>query len=104
MINDAAEGDLPETRFYTDFTMAGRDAFAVVAFLVFLWKECKINALDLQISAFPVPNSMMYIADAAAVKVCSLDVYLIEYLRTFLRRRSPPIVTDFLNPYFDISC
>ena len=44
---------------------------------------------------------MIYIADAAAVKVCSPDVYLIEYLRTFLRRRSQHIVTDFLNHYFD---
>jgi hypothetical protein len=45
---------------------------------------------------------MIYIADAAAVKVGSLDVNLIEYLWTFLRRRSRPIVTDFLNPYFDM--
>ena len=35
MINNAAEGNLlPETRFYTDFIMAGQDAFAMVAFLV----------------------------------------------------------------------
>ena len=49
-------------------------------------------------------ESRIYISDAAAIKVCSLDVYLIEYLRTFFRRRSQPIVTDFLNPYFDIRC
>ena len=35
MINDATEGNLlPETRFYTDFVMAGRDAFALVITLV----------------------------------------------------------------------
>jgi hypothetical protein len=98
------EGNLPETYFYTDFAMAGRDAFTLVAFLCILWRECKIKASNLQISAFPVPTSIIYIADAAAVKVCSLNVYLIEYLLTFLRRRSQPIVTDFLNPYFDMGC
>jgi hypothetical protein len=29
------EGDLPKTHFYTDFTIAGQDAFALVAFLVY---------------------------------------------------------------------
>ena len=47
---------------------------------------------------------MIFIADAAAVKVSSLDVYLIEDNLTFLRRRSQPIVTDFLNPCLDIRC
>jgi hypothetical protein len=96
------EGDLPETHFYTVFTVAGQDAFSLVPFLVFLWRECKIKALNSQISAFPVPQAMIYIADVAAIKVCSLDVYLIGYLWTFLHRRSQPTVTGFLNPYFDM--
>jgi hypothetical protein len=29
------EEDLPETHFYTDFTLAGQDAFAVVTFLMY---------------------------------------------------------------------
>ena len=29
------EGDIPETHLYTDFTMAGQDAYALVAFLVY---------------------------------------------------------------------
>jgi hypothetical protein len=33
------EGDIPETHFYTDFTMAGQDAFAVVAFLVYFMQR-----------------------------------------------------------------
>jgi hypothetical protein len=98
------EEDLTETPFFTDFTIAGQDAISVVACLVYFMEGMQIKALNLQITAFPAPQAMIYIADAAAVKVCSLDDYMIEYLRTFLHRRSQPIVTDFLNPYFDIRC
>ena len=33
------DGDLPETHFYTDFTMVGQDAIAVVAFFVYLMER-----------------------------------------------------------------
>jgi hypothetical protein len=32
-------------------------------------EESKFKAINLQISAFPVPKSMIHIADAAAIKV-----------------------------------
>ena len=63
----------PETHFYTDFIMAGQDAFALVASLVYFMEILQIEALNVQTSAFPEPKSMIYIADAAAIKVCSLD-------------------------------
>jgi hypothetical protein len=67
------EGVLPDMHFYEDFIIAGQDAFALVAFLVYFTERMQIKALNLQISASPAPQSMIYIADAAAVKVCSLD-------------------------------
>ena len=36
-------GDLPETHFYTDFTTAGQDAFAMVAFLAFYGENEKLK-------------------------------------------------------------
>ena len=33
------EEDLPETHFYTDFIVAGQDAFALVAFLVYFMER-----------------------------------------------------------------
>jgi|HubBroStandDraft_1064217.scaffolds.fasta_scaffold842172_1 hypothetical protein len=36
--------DLPETHFYTDFTIAGQDAFALVTFLyVFYGENAKLK-------------------------------------------------------------
>ena len=32
-------GNLPEMHFYTDFTMAGQDAFAVVTFLMYFMEK-----------------------------------------------------------------
>jgi len=43
MINDAVWGDPPETHFYTDFTTAGQDAFAMVVFLVFYGDNAKLK-------------------------------------------------------------
>ena len=63
--------------------MAGQDAFAMVAFHVNLRKRIQIKSLNFQISTFPVPRSMIYIADAAAIKVCSFNVYLINIFRPF---------------------
>ena len=75
------QGELSETHSYTDFATAGQDAFALVAFLAHLWGECKLKVVNLQISAFPVPKSMIHIADAAAIKVRPLYVYLVGCLR-----------------------
>jgi len=41
------EGDLPETHFYTDFTMAGQDAFAMVAFLMYFMERMQIQSTEL---------------------------------------------------------
>jgi hypothetical protein len=61
--------------------MAGQDAFALVTFLRTFWGECKLKVVNLQISTFPMPTSMIYIADAAAIKVCPLYTYLVGYRR-----------------------
>ncbi len=73
------QGELSETEttFYADFAIAGQDVFAVVAFLAYFMGKIQVKAVNLQISAFPVPTSIIYIADAAATKVCSFDVYQI---------------------------
>jgi hypothetical protein len=62
------QGGLSEIHSYTDFVAAGQDAFALVGFAPY-GGNAKLNAVNLQISAFPVPHSMIFIADAAAVKV-----------------------------------
>jgi hypothetical protein len=38
-------------------------------FLRTLCGECKLIAVNLQISAFPLPKSIIHLADAAAIKV-----------------------------------
>jgi hypothetical protein len=98
MTNDARE--LSETHSYTDFATAGQDAFALVAFLVHLWGECKLKTANFQMSVFPVPKSMIHIADAAAIKVCPLCLSgCMPSTVTLVRRRSQPIMPGFLNPY-----
>ena len=66
---------------YTEFVKAGQDAFPVVRFLAHFMAEMQLKAVNLQYSAFPVPESMIYIADAAAIKVRLLCVYLVGCLR-----------------------
>ena len=51
------EGDLPEMHFYTDFTMAGQDAFVMVAFLVYFMERMQnlsAKLADLSISCAKV--------------------------------------------------
>jgi hypothetical protein len=53
----------------TEFAATGQDAVSLVKSLRILWKECKLNAVDLQITAFPQPKCTLFIADAEANKV-----------------------------------
>ena len=69
-----------KTHSYTVFVMAGQDAFARVTFFR-TWGECKLKTLNLQISIFPLPMSMIHIADAAAIKVCLRYAYLVGCFR-----------------------
>jgi hypothetical protein len=64
----------------TDFVTAGQDAFALVPFLAHFMGECKIKAVNWQVAAFPIPRSIIHIADAAAIKVLLLCVYLVGCL------------------------
>jgi hypothetical protein len=56
----------------TEFAATGQDAVSLVNSLRVLWKECKLKAVDLQITAFPQPKCTLFIADAEANKVCLL--------------------------------
>jgi hypothetical protein len=58
----------------TVFATAGQDAFAMVAFLAYFTAGGNSQQYNLQISAFPVPGCIIHVADAAAIKVCSLYV------------------------------
>jgi hypothetical protein len=60
----------------TDFVTAGQDAFALVPFLAH-FRKCNFKAVNLQIAAFPIPRSIIHIADAAAIKVRLLCVCLV---------------------------
>jgi hypothetical protein len=73
---------LSDTLSYADFVKAGQDAFALVPFLAhFMGGECKLKAVNLQITAYPEPKVMIVVADAAAIKVRPLYVYLFKDLR-----------------------
>ena len=39
------QGELSETHFYTDFVMAGQDAFAQVTFIRIFGRECKLKSV-----------------------------------------------------------
>jgi hypothetical protein len=70
--NDSGEATVSEMHSYTEFVTAGQDAIAVVTFLAHFMGECKIKAVNLQITAFPSPRSVIHVADAVAIKVCLL--------------------------------
>jgi hypothetical protein len=95
------QGELSETHSYIDFATAGQDAFARVAFLAQLVRECKLKEVNLQISALPVPKTSIHIADPAAIKV--LTLCLSDWVpSTLVRRKSQPIVPGFPSSYLDI--
>jgi hypothetical protein len=52
--------------------LPNRMALLLYLFLSTLEGECELKAVNLQISAFPVPKSRIHLADAAAIKVCPL--------------------------------
>jgi hypothetical protein len=58
--------------YCTEFAAAGQDAFSLVPFARNLPEERRLKAVNLQILAYPVPMSIIQIADPAAVKVCLL--------------------------------
>jgi len=62
--------ELSEVYSFTDFATAGQDGYALVSLLACFIGRYKLN--ELQLSAFPVPKSTIHLADAAAIKVCSL--------------------------------
>jgi hypothetical protein len=70
--NERFKGRPSKTHSYTDFAAAGQDAFSLVPFARNLWEEWRLKAVNLQILAFPVPESLIKIADPAAIKVCLL--------------------------------
>ena len=85
---------------YIEFVTAGQDAFPVVRFPAHFMAETQLKAVNLQYSAFPVPESMIYIADAAAIKVRLL--YAIrDILLILVCRRSQPTMPGFPSPYID---
>ena len=97
------QGKLFETHT-TVFAMAGQDAFAMVGFLASFTGDWNSKQYNLQISALPVPNCVIHIADAAAIKVrliCVCRIRLGVYF-TLLRRKLQRIVPRFPNPYFDM--
>ena len=54
-----------------DFVAAGQDAVAlVIPFCVPCRGNANSMAMDLQITAFPQPKCTLFLADAAAIKVC----------------------------------
>ena len=56
--------------YYTEFAAAGQDAFSLVPFARnLLWEGRRLKAVNLQIVAYPVPKSLIQIADPAAIKV-----------------------------------
>ena len=40
----------------------------------------ELKPVNLQISAYPAPKAMIYVADAAAIKVCPLLFYVVDAL------------------------
>ena len=64
-----------------DFVMARQEAFAQVTSRRAFLGDCKLRAVNLQISAFPLPSSMIHIADPVAIKVRPPYVYLFGFLR-----------------------
>jgi hypothetical protein len=74
--SQTVHGKLFETHT-TVFATAGQDAFAMVAFLAYFTGGGNSQKCHLQISAFPVPNCIIHVADAAAIKVHLLYVCLI---------------------------
>lgn len=106
MNDKQSRGGLSGTLSYADFVKAGQDAFALVPPLAhFMGGECKLKAVNLQITAYPKPKVIIVVADAAAIKVRPLYVYLSKRPSTFksVRRRSQPIMPSFLSQYIDIS-
>ena len=56
----------------------------MVACMGTLYGEHKLKPVNLQTSAIPVPKSIIYIADAAAIKVRPLYDFLIELIHLAL--------------------
>jgi hypothetical protein len=71
--------ELFQTHFCTDFVKAGQDAFAMVPFIA-LYERIQTLSSNLQISAYPAPKTMIYVADAAAIKVWPLLFYVVHAL------------------------
>ena len=76
-------GGLSEMYSYTDFAMAGQDAYALVAFPAYFMGGNKLKSVNLQISAFPALK-VIHIADAVAIKVRPHYVYLVGCLTTLV--------------------
>jgi hypothetical protein len=61
---------LLNTDSHTDFAVAGKDGMALVTSRVLQYRrDANSRTANLQITAFPRPSSVIYLADAAAIKV-----------------------------------
>jgi hypothetical protein len=91
--DNSAGGNL--RRIPTEFAATGQDAVSLVNSLRILWKECKLKAVDFQITAFPQPKCLLFIADAEAIKVRLLYLELSQTPPTPFLRRSQRLVLNF---------